>query len=70
MGKTEPQNSNLKSAPRQQINNFNPYNRLNLNKFHQIDGQPRHAKEGRSIRKKKRDLERLLKHKQLQEVDV
>ena len=50
---------NHKERPK--INNFNPYNKLQLNKFHQI-GAKVHASDSKLLHKKKRDLQRLIKH--------
>ena len=45
-------------------NNFNPYNRLELNRFHQEQGQQQHTKYGHELKKKKRDLERMIAYRQ------
>ena len=44
---------------KKEYNNYNPYNKLDLNKFHQID-KHQHVKVGRQLHKKKRDIERML----------
>jgi hypothetical protein len=61
MGKANQQKSNFSK----QYNNDNPYNKLQLNKFHQIGGST-HISESKQLHKKKRDIERLIQHKQLQ----
>jgi cell fate (sporulation/competence/biofilm development) regulator YlbF (YheA/YmcA/DUF963 family) len=48
-----------------QYNNDNPYNKLSLNKYHQIGGTE-HISQSKQLHKKKRDIERLIQHKQLQ----
>ncbi len=49
------------SHTRKEHNNYNPYNTLELNKFHQIQGQGPN-KQGHQMHKKKRDLERMIEH--------
>jgi hypothetical protein len=49
----------------QQHNNDNPYNKLSLNKYHHIGGTE-HISESKQLHKQKRDIERLIKHKQSQ----
>lgn len=49
-----------KDSRRETVNNFNPYNRLKLNQFHQQ--QEAVQSEGKKLRKKQRDLERLINH--------
>lgn len=46
---------------KKEYNNYNPYNRLDLNKFHQIKEQG-HSKQGHQLHKRKRDLERMIDH--------
>lgn len=58
-----PKDNNPNKKPqnkfKKEYNNDNPYNKLELNKFHQIDKhQP--VKIGKLLHKKKRDLERML----------
>jgi hypothetical protein len=50
---------------RKEINNFNPYNRLKLNQFHQQ--QTEKISEGKQLRKKQRDLERLINYDNIDE---
>ena len=61
MGK---QQQSQKKHSRPQYNNDNPYNKLNLNKFHQIGSKPKQQSEARQNHKKIRDLQRLIKHKE------
>lgn len=49
-----------KDSRRETVNNFNPYNRLKLNQFHQQ--QDTTQSEGKRLRKKQRDLERLINY--------
>jgi|JI6StandDraft_1071083.scaffolds.fasta_scaffold04682_18 hypothetical protein len=50
---------------KKEINNFNPYNRIKLNQFHQE--QDKKVSEGKQLRKKQRDLERLVNYQGLDE---
>ena len=50
-------------------NNFNPYNKLELNKFHQVQ-QPGRDKVGHQLHKRKRDLERIIKYRQNKGLDI
>ena len=43
---------------KKEFNNFNPYNKLELNRFHQIKHQ--NNKTGHQLHKKKRDIERII----------
>lgn len=56
MGKPETKHS------RPKINNYNPHNKIGLNKFHQISDKSK-GSESKMLHKKKRDLERLIQHK-------
>lgn len=56
MGKPETKHS------RPKINNYNPHNKIGLNKFHQISEKSK-GSESKMLHKKKRDLERLIQHK-------
>ena len=54
-----------KKPYRPQFNNNNPNNKLALNKYHQIQTNPDQANnksESYKLRKRKRDLERIIKH--------
>ena len=42
-------------------NNYNPYNKLELNRFHQAKPNQR-LHEGHQLHKKKRDIERMIQH--------
>lgn len=46
---------------KKEYNNYNPYNKLDLNKFHQIK-EHSHNKQGHQLHKKKRDLLRMIEH--------
>ena len=48
--------------PRERINNYNPNNRLKLNKFHQEVGNKGNTSQSRQLKKKERDIERLIAH--------
>jgi hypothetical protein len=61
MGK---QTTNQSTNFTKQYNNHNPYNKLSLNKYHQIGGTER-ISESKKLHKKKRDIERLIQHKRL-----
>lgn len=50
---------------KKEVNNFNPYNRIKLNQFHQE--QDKKVTEGKQLRKKQRDLERLVNYEGLDE---
>lgn len=52
-----------KQGFKKDINNFNPYNRIKLNQFHQE--QDKKVSEGKQLRKKQRDLERLVNYQGL-----
>jgi hypothetical protein len=56
---------NPKNAPRGPMNNFNPYNKIRLNQFHQQTQA--NTSEGKQLRKKQRDLERLLNYEKIDE---
>jgi hypothetical protein len=62
-------NRNRNMSFSQQHNNDNPYNKLSLNKYHQIGGTE-HISESKQLHKKKRDIERLIKHKQSQNAEA
>jgi hypothetical protein len=66
MGKEKPKQSGKFTK---KYNNNNPYNKLQLNEFHQIGGKV-HASESKLLHKKKRDLERLIQHKKQQNEEV
>ena len=63
MGKGE------KHQHRPKYNNHNPYNKLQLNKFHQI-GAKAHNSESKLLHKKKRDIERAIRHKEQKNEDI
>lgn len=58
-----------KQPHRPQYNNYNPYNKLELNKFHQI-GAKAHNSESKLLHKKKRDLERAIRHKEQKNEEI
>ena len=51
----KPQGAKKGNKFKKEHNNFNPYNKLELNKFHQVEKQ-HHDKQGHLLHKKKRDL--------------
>lgn len=46
---------------KKEFNNYNPYNKLELNKFHQVN--TKHNNYSQQIHKKKRDLERMIEYR-------
>lgn len=61
MGKQEKQASKGDGNRfKKEHNNYNPYNKLELNKFHQINSQEPKKGYGHDLNKRKRDIDRMI----------
>jgi hypothetical protein len=69
MGKDSQQAAQGSNRFRKEHNNFNPHNRLDLNRFHQVQHQQQ-GKQGHQLHKKKRDLERIINYRKSKGLDV